>query len=65
MGFIDWFIITAPVETFGLGAHGFNIYAGTINVTEFDRIEIHADAAVGIQISRPAGRLIVHDGIET
>jgi hypothetical protein len=53
------------VETFGLGAHGFNIYAGTINVTEFDRIKTHADAAVGIQISRPLGRLIVHNGIET
>lgn len=53
------------MKTFGLGAYGFNIYAGTINVTEFDRIETRADAAVGIQISRPLGRLIVHNGIET
>lgn len=64
-GFIDQLIITALVETFGIGARGFNIYAGTINVAEFDRIETHADAAVGIQISRPFGRLIVHNGIET
>jgi hypothetical protein len=53
------------VETFGLGAHGFNIYAVIINVTEFDRIKTYADAAVGIQISRSLSRLIVHNGIET
>lgn len=57
--------IAAPIETFGLGARGFNVYSGSIEHAEFDRIITHADAGVGVQISRPLGRLIVHHSIET
>lgn len=64
-GTIDQLTVSAPVETFGLGARGFNIYTGTVNMAEFERIVTHADAAVGVQVSRPFGRLIVHNGIET
>lgn len=32
---------------------------------EFDRIVTHGDGAVGIQISQPVGRILVHRGIET
>ena len=70
IGFVNFVIIrrlkvTAPIETFGQGARGFNVYAGTVDVAEFDRVVTHADGAVGIQISQPIGRLVVHRGIET
>lgn len=64
-GTINELHVNAPIETFGQGARGFNVYDGTVNVAEFDRITTHADGAVGIQISQPVGRLIVHRGIET
>jgi hypothetical protein len=64
-GFVNEFKANAPVETFGQGARGFNVYTGTVNDAEFDRITTHADGAVGIQISQPIGRLTVHRGIET
>jgi hypothetical protein len=70
IGFVNFGIVhelkvNAPIETFGQGARGFNVYTGTVNLAEFDRITTHADGAVGIQISQPIGRLVVHRGIET
>lgn len=70
IGFVNFGIvhelkITAPIETFGQGARGFNVYTGTVNLAEFDRVTTHADGAIGIQISQPIGRLVVHRGIET
>ncbi len=57
--------VNAPIETFGQGARGFNVYTGTVDLAEFDRVITHADGAVGIQISRPIGKLVVRRGIET
>lgn len=57
--------VNAPIETFGQGARGFNVYTGTVDSAEFDRVTTHADGAVGIQISQPIGRLVVRRGIET
>jgi len=70
IGFVNFGIVhelkvNAPIETFGQGARGFNVYAGTVNLAEFDRVTTHADGAVGIQISQPIGKLVVHRGIET
>ncbi len=70
IGFVNFGIVhelkvTAPIETFGQGARGFNVYTGTVNLAEFDRVTTHADGAVGIQISQPIGKLVVHRGIET
>lgn len=70
IGFVNFGIVNelkvdAPIETFGQGARGFNVYTGTVNLAEFDRIVTHADGAVGIQISQPVGRLVVRRGIET
>jgi hypothetical protein len=70
IGFVNFGIVhelkvNALVETFGQGARGFNVYAGTVNLAEFDRVVTHADGAVGIQISQPIGRLVVRRGIET
>jgi hypothetical protein len=55
----------AAIETFGQGSRGFNVYAGTVNVAEFERVVTHADGAVGIQISQPVGQITVRHGIET
>jgi hypothetical protein len=64
-GAIDLLQIKAPLETFGQGSRGFNVYTGTVHTAEFDRIVTHADGAVGIQISQPVGEIIVRRGIET
>ncbi len=57
--------VNAPIETFGAGARGFNVYDGTVRDAEFDRIVTWADGAVGLQISKPVGRIAVRRGIET
>ena len=64
-GIVNEFTMLAPIETFGLGARGFNVYTGTVELAEFDRITTHGDGAIGVQISQPIGRLVVHRGIET
>ena len=38
---------------------------GTLDQAIFDRITTHADGAVGVQTSKPVGRLAVRRGIET
>ena len=48
----------------GLG-QGDLMYAGSVKHAEFKRIVTHANASVGIQVSRPVGTLIVHEDIET
>jgi hypothetical protein len=70
IGFVNFGVVNelkvlAPIETFGLGARGFNVYTGTVRLAEFDRLVTHADGAIGIQISQPVGRVVVHRGIET
>ncbi len=62
IGILD---VSAPIETFGQGARGFNVYAGTVRSATFDRIVTHADGAVGIQISQPVGDIVVRRGLET
>jgi hypothetical protein len=57
--------IEAPIETFGHGARGFNVYSGTVDRADFDRIVTHGDGAVGVQISQPIGTMVVRRGIET
>jgi hypothetical protein len=70
IGFVNFGIVhelrvNKPIETFGKGARGFNVYTGTVGLAEFDRVVTHGDGAVGIQIGRPIGRLVVHRGVET
>ena len=64
-GTINVLEMNAPIETFGQGARGFNVYTGTVKAAEFERIVTHADGAVGIQISQPVGRIKVRRGVET
>jgi hypothetical protein len=64
-GTVNMLAVDAPIETFGQGARGFNVYTGTVNSAEFERLVTHADGAVGIQISQPVGCIKVRRGIET
>jgi hypothetical protein len=64
-GSVNVLQVDAPIETFGQGARGFNVYTGTVNSAEFERIVTHADGAVGIQISQPVGQIKIRRGIET
>jgi hypothetical protein len=64
-GTVNILQVNALIETFGQGARGFNVYAGTVHSAMFERIVTHADGAVGIQISQPVGAIKVHRGIET
>jgi hypothetical protein len=64
-GTVNELKVQAPIETFGQGARGFNVYTGTVGLAEFDRVTTHADGAIGVQISQPIGKLVVHRGIET
>ncbi len=64
-GTVNVLQVNAVIETFGQGARGFNVYTGTVQVAEFDRVVTHADGAMGIQISQPVGRIAVRRGIET
>jgi hypothetical protein len=61
-GTINSLQVNAPIETFGQGARGFNVYSGEVNGAEF---VTHGDGAVGIQISQPVGQIKVRRGIET
>jgi hypothetical protein len=64
-GVLDVLEVKAPIETFGQGSRGFNVYNGTVHTADFERIVTHADGAVGIQISQPVGSITVRRGIET
>jgi hypothetical protein len=64
-GTVNVLEVNAPIETFGQGARGFNVYAGAVNSATFERIVTHADGAVGIQISQPIGQIEVRRGVET
>ena len=64
-GSLDHLEVSAIIETFGLGARGFNIYDGVIGSASFERVVTHGDGAVGVQISKPMDELKVLRGIET
>jgi hypothetical protein len=64
-GTLNELCILAPVETFGTGARGFNVYTGQVATAEFHSINTHGNAGVGVQVSKPLGRLVVHHGIKT
>lgn len=57
--------VEAPIETFGTGARGFNAYDGSLREAHFASITTHADAGVGIQISRAVGKLTIDGDVTT
>lgn len=64
-GQLDRLRVNGIIETHGLGARGFNVYDGSVRDAEFEQVVTRADGAVGLQISRPVGRIAVRRGIET
>ena len=70
IGFVNFGTLTTlrvegPIETFGQGSRGFNVYDGVVHSAEFDRVVTHGDGAVGIQLSKPVGTIVVRHGVET
>jgi hypothetical protein len=64
-GRLDVLRVDAPIETFGRGARGFNLYAGTMKEASFQSIRTHADGAIGIQVSRELPKLSVAGDVTT
>lgn len=51
-GTLDQLEFRAPIETFGVGARGFNLYDGHLSTASFSSITTHADGAPAIQLSK-------------
>ena len=64
-GDIDTLDVRAPIVTTGRGARGFNLYDGTLREARFQSIRTTGDGSIGIQISRPMGRLAVDGDVTT
>ena len=43
----------APIQTFGAGARGCNLYDGTLQQASFTNIATHGEGSVGVQVSKP------------
>lgn len=70
IGFVNFgtvaeFRAEAPIRTYGLGARGFNQYDGTVKSLRLDSIETFGDGSIGIQISKPVGRICVDRDVRT
>lgn len=64
-GTVDYFETKDRIETFGLGARGFNQYDGTVKKAVFHSIITHGDGSVGMQFSKVVGSIEVKNGVET
>ena len=70
IGFVNFgsaenFTANAPIKTYGLGSRGFNQYDGTVGYIKLKSIETHGDGSIGIQISKPIGKIEIEDNIIT
>jgi hypothetical protein len=57
--------VQAPVQTFGTGARGFNVYDGSLDHASFESIATHGDGSTGVQVSKPLRLLEVRGDIST
>lgn len=64
-GDIDRLDVRAPIRTNGKGARGFNLYDGSLREASFQSIATTGDGSVGIQVSKPLGRLTVSGDVTT
>ncbi len=53
------------MQTYGLGARGYNQYDGTVENISFQSIETFGDGSVGIQLSKKIGTLTVDGNVTT
>ncbi len=64
-GDLDKLEVQAPILTTGPGARGFNLYDGSLREASFHSIKTAGDGSIGIQVSRPLGKLRVLHDVET
>ncbi len=64
-GEVDKFKAEKTVSTHGLGARGFNQYDGTIKDAYFEKIVTVGDGSIGMQFSKPVGKITVGSGVST
>ena len=64
-GTVDKFVANSPIETYGKGARGFNQYDGTIGDASFDSIKTIGDGSIGMQFSKPVGKITIKKSVET
>lgn len=60
-GTVKKFKAEDKITTYGLGARGFNQYDGTIGDAYFESIETVGDGSIGMQFSKPVGKIVVGD----
>lgn len=64
-GTVKKFVSNSPIETYGQGARGFNQYDGTINEATFYSIKTVGDGSIGMQFSKPVGKITITKSVET
>lgn len=64
-GVVDYFYAKESIETYGLGARGFNQYDGTIKEAIFKSINTEGDGSIGMQFSKPVGKITVEENVST
>lgn len=64
-GVVNNFEARDKIETFGLGARGFNQYDGTIDKAKFASIITHGDGSIGMQVSKPVGSIEITGSVKT
>jgi hypothetical protein len=64
-GDMNQLTVSAPIVTRGIGARGFNLYDGSLTRADFDSITTYGDGAIGVQLSRPFGTIIVRGDVRT
>jgi hypothetical protein len=57
--------VQAPVQTFGTGARGFNVYDGSLDHASFESIATHGDGSTGVQVSKPLPVLEIRGDLTT
>ncbi len=57
--------VDAPIETRGIGARGFNLYDGSLDHADLESITTYGDGAIGIQLSKPFGRIRIGHDVRT
>lgn len=64
-GVVAYFETRDKIETFGLGARGFNQYDGTVGRAVFKSITTYGNGSIGIQVSKPVGTIEVKGAVVT
>lgn len=64
-GTVDSFTVNSELETYGLGARGYNQYDGTVNHIKFKSITTYGNGSVGIQVSKVIGDLTIDENVKT